>query len=166
MASSSSTLYFQLHQTAEAFIRSFDYDECVKNIGTLSKTLSATCEHYISPSSIHESISIVESPISNREVEVRASGILKFLKTYSLEAKDITVDEIQRKVAVQAIHHVAMKAEYGSDSCSLETIFTLWMTEGGTAINKVHQFVDSLSATRFLEEQQWVSRRAEERDPG
>ncbi len=59
-----------------------------------------------------------------------------------------------------------MKAEYGSDNCSLETVFTLWMTEDGGSIRRVHQFVDSLAITKFIDDQQWVSRRAEERDPG
>ena len=107
-----------------------------------------------------------QCPISNKDVKERASNILKYLETYSLEAKDITVDEIQRKAVVRAVHNMCMKAEYGSDTCSLETMFTLWMTEDGTAIKKVHQFVDSLLATKFFEEQQWVSRRAKERDPG
>lgn len=61
---------------------------------------------------------------------------------------------------------VTMKAQYGSDNCSLETVFTLWMTEDGESIQKVHQFVDSLSATKFIDDQRWVSRRAKERDPG
>lgn len=164
--SSSSTLYFQLHQTAEAFIRSLNYEECVKNIDALSKTLSPSCEHYIAPSSVHESISITKFPISNKDVEERAAQLLKFLKSYNLEIKDITVDEIQRKAVVQAVHNVAMKAEYGGDSCTLEAIFTLWMSKDGTAIDKVYQFVDSFSATQFNEEQQLVSRRTEERDPG
>jgi hypothetical protein len=156
---------FQLHQTAEAFLGSFNYEECVKNMNALSKTLSPSCEHYIGPSSIHESISITKFPISNKDVEERLAQLLKFLKSYYLEIKDITVHEIQRKADVQAVHNVTMKAGYRGDKCALEAIFTLWMSKDGTAIDKVYQFVDSVSATRFCEEQQWVSRRSEERDP-
>ena len=164
--SSSSTLYFQLHQTAEAFIRSFNYDECIRSIKGLSTTLSPTCEHYIGPPSIHESISITTFPISNKNIEERAAQLMKFLGSYNLEIKDITVDEIQRKAVVQAVHNTMMKAEYGEDSCALEAIFTLWMSKDGTAIEKVYQFVDSVSATKFFEEQQWVSRRTAEHNPG
>lgn len=104
MASPSSALYFQLHQRAEAFIRSFDYDECLKDISTLSRTLTANCEHFITPSSIHEKLAIAEWSLSNKDIEEQASSILRFLQSYSLEAKDVTVDEVQRKVVVQAIH--------------------------------------------------------------
>jgi hypothetical protein len=151
--SSSSALYFQLHQTAEVFIRSFNSNGCAKNINALSTTLSPTCEYYIGPSSIQESISITKFPISNKEVEERAAQLLKFLRSYNLDIKDITVDEIQRKAVVRAVHNVTMKLEYGGDNCVLEAIFTLWMSKDGTTIEKAYQFVDSVSATKFFEEQ-------------
>jgi hypothetical protein len=151
--SSSSALYFQLHQTAEAFIRSFNSNGCAKNINTLSTTLSQTCELYIGPSSIQESISITKFPMSNKEVEERAAQLLKVLGSYSLEIKDITVDEIQRKAVVRAVYNVTMKAEYGGDNYALEAIFTLWMSKDGTTIEKAYQFVDSVSSTKFFEDQ-------------
>ena len=85
---------------------------------------------------------------------------------YKLEAKDITVDEIQRKAVIQAVHNASMKAEYGEDSCALETSITLWMSRDGTMIERVHHFVDSLAATRWFEEQKRVFRRPEKLDPG
>jgi hypothetical protein len=164
--SSSSALYFQLHQTAEAFIRSYKADESDEALDALSRTLAPDCAHYVCPTSIHEAIPATTSPMSNTAIRERAGSVFKFLKSYKVEAKDITVDEIQRKAVVQAVHHVTMKPQFGDDNCTLEAMLTLWMSEDGTSIKKVHHFVDSLAAAKFFEDQQWVSRRPEERDPG
>ena len=147
-------------------MRSFNYNECIQDITTLSKYLSRDCEHSIGPTSIRDSIQIPASLLSNTNFESHASTLLNFLQAYTLELKEMTVDEIQRKVVVQAIHHATLKAEYGSDSCSIETSITLWMSRDGRTIEKVSHFFDSLSATKFYEEQSWVSSRTETDDPG
>ena len=164
--SSSSTLYFQIHQTAEALIRSYNFDGSAEALDTLSKVLTPDCDHYVCPASIQETIAAAKSPMSSTVIRERAASALRFLGSYKIEATDITVDEIQRKAVVQAVHHVAMKPQFGEDSCTIEAILTLWMTKDGKAIEKVHHFVDSLAAAKFFEDQQWVSCRPEERDPG
>lgn len=111
-------------------------------------------------------IPLANSAMSSAEIQEQVASVFRYLRSYRLEAKDITVDDIQRKVVVQAVHHLAIKAQFGDDSCAIDAILTLWMNKDGTAIEKVQHFVDSLAATRFFEEQQWVSRRSEELDPG
>lgn len=168
MASSSSALYFQLHQTAEAYVRSFHREKIAGDITAASRALSPTCKHYIGPPSMGEKMRIPQSPTCNKAIEDQLGGIFKYIdpERLCLEIKDITVDEIQRKAVVHAVYNVAMKANYGSDTCKLETIVTLWIAEGGKLIDKVHQFLDSLVATTFYSDNQWVCRRPESIDPG
>lgn len=149
---SSSGLYFQLHQTAEAFINSYDQEKCAEDITNLSTTLTPDCKRYISPSNTDDG-----SPaLSNSDYETLQSREFSLAAARSIEIRDITVDEVQRKAAVYSLHRITLNEESGGKTWEFEIMFTLWMTREGTKIERINQFVDSQAAARFREEVSWV----------
>ena len=83
-----------------------------------------------------------------------------------MSANDITVDEVQRKAVVRATHNITMKPGSEGRTYSFEMMFTLWMTTDGTKIVRESQFVDSLAAVKFGEEQSRVFPATMQQDTG
>ena len=157
----SSSLYFQIHQTAEAFINSYDHNRCTADIHSLSSTLAPRCKRHIGPPSLHIQVPHLVSPKTNQQFEEIESHSLSNIESRSLEIKEIVVDEVQRKAVIHSMYRATMKPQHGGQAYEFEIILTLSMKEDGMEIVRISQFVDSLAATKFIEEQQWLFRDGE-----
>jgi len=83
----------------------------------------------------------------------RVSRLTEFThvwKEWQVEIKDILVDERARKSVGHMVTHMTTK---GGQRYDFEFIFKLLLTEDGTQIEKVEEFVDTALAAQVMAEQ-------------
>ncbi|KAK4561650.1 hypothetical protein LTR86_004329 [Recurvomyces mirabilis] len=163
-----SDLYARIHACALNFITSYQQEIAQHDISMLSSTLSnpfdiktetafSGREHSeikaeFSPTSFQTPIPGSSSGDTNPCHEQRLLATTTEVWTsWTIEPKDIIVDERTRKAVVITVHH--MKKASGREY-PFEVVYTLYTSEDGGTVDKIVHWVDTTLASQLMNEQE------------
>jgi len=166
-----SDLYARIHASAVDFITNYQQEIAQHDISDLSRTLarpfeiktepsdstsSSDIKPESSPSSIHTPVPGSACGDTNPCHEQRIlSARTEHWQSWTIEPKDIIVDERSRKAVVMTIHHMTTAS---GKVYPFEVVYTLYTSEDGGTVDKIVHWVDTTLATELMNEQE---RRAE-----
>ena len=148
--SAASALYQSIHDTASKFVLSYRSSSSlttpnVKDASVLSMR-SPTCKRYLAPASFLALTGIPASQ-SNEEYVERLAPMYPLLQSWSVEIKDILVDETKRSAVAWSDHSMRLK---GRDAIILEFMWILTMDKAGEKVENVIEFIDIEESLRFM----------------
>lgn len=147
----SASLYTRLQTTARDFLDSYNQAHASQNPKCLSQTLTPDCTRECASPSLLKLVPSLSNGLSVAEFEQIEGANIANHEVYDNRILDMTIDEQERKVVICTNRHAVYKDERELD---IPQMNTLWMTDDGTKVKRIVQFLDSLLAKNVMSEVQ------------
>ncbi|KAK5708447.1 hypothetical protein LTR97_000988 [Elasticomyces elasticus] len=147
-------LYERIHQTTTDFLDSYNQDKVSKDIKALSATLTLDCKRYYLPISIVSYAPALAAGSTNEQYEAQMQPeFSEVWDHWHSEVKDIVVDVRARKSVSDMITYMTTKK---GKKYEFEMVFKLQLTDDGTKVSKVEEFVDTALAGQVIADNQAI----------
>jgi hypothetical protein len=154
----SDDLYARMKQTAEEFVDSYKQDRCGKDITALSSTKTPKCKHHFQPATLFAVAPNLAAGRTTSEYEAQIlHEITEVFKSWKVATNSVIVDERAKKAVVHSTHTMHTGSDGDGKTYAFEFMFTLHMTENGSKVTKVEQYIDTALAGQLMQDQKAIA---------
>ena len=148
-------LYSTIEATVKSYVSSYAEAVQVNDASILSRALAPECQRELTPASMFRTIDIPFNPkMGNAAYETHMTKEIEFLEYAKAEIVNLMVDTVGRKAGARSSHTLKLK---NGSAHVVEFCWFLDLTNDGTKIKYITQFVDATGGASFLAEMKQVA---------
>ncbi|TQN64369.1 hypothetical protein CSHISOI_11052 [Colletotrichum shisoi] len=137
----SSDIRKSIKATVESFLAAYEEGAAHNDASIINRNVTADCTRHLFPSSVPKALGLpADFSIDNAAFQEVFAKDIKFLKFHNRVMSNLVIDSEERRAAFTGVSEVFVVNS--GESYPFECSFVLYLTEDGSKIRKVVEFLD------------------------